>query len=238
MDNTDKDFYNYESEKYSRKRYEGITESYGQFLFKNRRKIVLDLLSKVIGDKQDLLLLDIACADGVISKAIDNSFPNTFSKFVGTDIAPRMIDVAKRNFSEDSRFSFFIKNTCPITRFDIVLGLGYLSAPIFDTEMDFLMMRIKPGGYYLCTLSPNNSLFAKIKLKNSPLIVGYRTYPEYKKMLSRYFEIIEEVPSGFFIPKLWSFPAIARLVQPIMEKLFKNIFPNLFHEKVYLLRKK
>jgi hypothetical protein len=189
MDNTDKDFYNYESEQYSRKRYEGITESYGQFLFKNRRKIVLDLLSKVIGDKQDLLLLDIACADGVISKAIDNSFPNTFSKFVGT-------------------------------------------------EMDFLMMRIKPGGYYLCTLSPNNSLFAKIKLKNSPLIVGYRTYPEYKKMLSRYFEIIEEVSSGFFIPKLWSFPAIARLVQPIMEKLFKNIFPNLFHEKIYLLRKK
>ncbi|MEQ1561365.1 MAG: methyltransferase [Nitrospira sp.] len=232
------EYYDKESSVYSEKRYSGAPNTYIKFYFKNRMRVVLVLLSKIIKDKNNLSLLDIACADGVITEAIDRAFPNVFSKFVGTDISPLMVSTARDRFSKDHRYSFFVKDECPIEQFDIALGLGYISASIFDEEMAFLNLRLKTGGYYVCTLASPNSIYAKIKLSKEKYIGDYREYGVYRKMLLKHFDILDEIPSGIFIPKLWAFPALARVVQPYLEKVFKKISPNLFHERIYLLRKK
>lgn len=232
------DFYNHESTQYSRKRYGDKAESYTQFFFNRRRQIVIELIKSVINNKKNLSLLDIACADGVITHSVDSNFPGIFSKLIGVDISPLMVDVANKNSFGDARFSFFTKNDCPVDKFDIVLGTGYLSKSIFDEEMVFLKNRFKSDGYYICTLASSSSIYAKIKLRDKPFLKDYDTYSNYRNMLNKEFEILTEVPYGLFIPKLWAFPKIAAIVQPILENLFKNISPNLFHEKVYLLKNK
>ena len=232
------DYYDKESSVYSEKRYFGAPQTYVKFYFKNRMKIVLELLSKILKNEKNLALLDVACADGVITEAIDRTFPNVFSRLVGTDISPLMVSTAQNKFAKDSRFSFFVKDLCPVEQYDVALGLGYISASIFNEEMNFLKIRLKTGGYYVCTLASPNSIYAKLKLSHETYIKDYRSYDEYRKMLSPHFHIIDEVSSGIFIPKLWAFPRLARVIQPMAEILFRNILPNLFHEKIYLLRKK
>ena len=232
------EYYDVESGQYSKKRYEGVTETYVQYFFKKRREIVLEMLHKILNGKKNLLLLDIACADGVMLPAVDTAFPGVFSKFVGTDISPGMVEVARKVFSHDKRFSFFVKKECPKESSDIAFGLGYLTALIFKEEMKFLFERLKPGGYYLCTFATPRSVYARLKLSDKPYLKDYRTYSEYRIMLDKYFEIIEEVPYGLFIPKLWSVPIIARILQPFFDRVFRCILPNLYHEKVYLLKRK
>jgi SAM-dependent methyltransferase len=231
-------YYDKESPIYSERRYFGVTDTYVKYIFKKRKDLVLLLLSKVIKKHKSLTLLDIACADAIMTKFVDEAFPGSFSKFVGTDISKAMIDVARKKFSTDERYSFYTKDECPKIKFDIVFGMGYLTFAIFEEEMTFLFDRLKSDGYYICTLASKDSMFAKIKLSDKPYLKDYRTYKEYREMLQKYFEIIEEVPYGLFIPKLWAFPVIARIIQPIIERMLVSIFPDLFHEKVYLLKKK
>lgn len=231
-------YYNQESSQYSKKRYDKNIDTYVKFFFNRRREIVFQILKEITKNKKNLLLLDIACADGVMSRSIEKNFPETFSKIVGTDIAPEMVVQAQKLSGDDKKFSFFVKGDCPEVEFDIVIATGYLSAGIFDNEMAFLDKRIKKDGLYICTMASSKSIYARLKTYNKPYYKDYRTYSQYRKMLVEHFEILEQYPYGFFVPKLWAFPIIARRVQPIIENLFKNIFPNLFHEKVYLLRKK
>lgn len=232
------EFYNKESAQYSQKRYSESSENYNQFFFNKRKEIVLYLISQLVKDKKGLKLLDIACADGVITREIDKKFPGTFDVLVGTDISRDMIKVANDYSKDDKRFSFYIKEECPNFPSDIVLGLGYITADIFEDEMNFLLHRLSQNGFYLCTFVSNTSVFSYLKLRKKLYFKNYRSYKEYREMLCNKFEIIFETPYGLFIPKLWAFPMIARIVQPIFEKIFSHIFPNLFHEKVYLLRKK
>lgn len=230
-------YYNQESSQYSQKRYDKHIDTYVKFFFNKRRDIVFKMLKGVTKDKNGLLLLDIACADGVISRSVDKLLPKVFSKIVGTDIAPEMVIQAQKLSGDDKKFSFFVKNECPEVEFDVVLATGYLSAAIFDNEMAFLEKRIKPSGFYICTLASSKSIYARLKTYNKPYYKDYRTYSQYRKMLEEKFEILEEVPYGLLIPKLWAFPRFARLAQPMLESIFKNICPNLFHEKLYLLKK-
>jgi ubiquinone/menaquinone biosynthesis C-methylase UbiE len=235
---TDEGYYDQESNRYSQKRYEGDTKTYVQFFYKNRRDTVLKLISKIIEGKKDLTLLDVGCADGVLSFAILEKFPSTFKKIVGTDISLPMIEEAKKKAGDNQKISFCLKDDCPEDTFDIALGLGYLDVLNIEQEMHFLKSRLKQGGYYLCTLASKQSLFYKIKFDKPELKDIYSTYYKYRELLTRDFVIIKEVPYGLFIPKLWVIPVVARVVQPILEAVFRNILPNLFHEKIYLLRKK
>jgi len=231
-------FYNTESEHYSDRRYKGDTETYVQYFFKQRRDIVLKMLSGIIENKSDLSLLDIACADGVLTRDIDSKFPKAFAKLVGTDLAPQMVEVARKITVDRNNISFYVKDECPVDKFDIVLGLGYLSKTIFEDEMSFLLKRLAENGYYICTFASKDSIFARLKLADKYYIKDYGDYKDYDVILSRYFSIVEEIPYGFFVPKLWSVPVLARIVQPIFDKIMRPICPSLFHEKVYLLKLK
>ncbi len=231
-------FYNDESSVYSDKRYNGSTNTYVQFFFQQRRKIVLNLLKDILKDKKDLSLIDIGCADGVLTGDIDDLFPGKFRKMVGTDISPGMIEVAKKKYQNKKHLSFYVKDECPVEKFDIALGLGYVSAEIYESEVEYLSKRLISGGYYLLTFTSNSSIYSRFKLRDKPYFKNYRTYGEYENMLRKYFVILNKKPNGFFVPKLWQFPVIGRLLQPVFNFVFSFITPNLFHETIYVVKLK
>jgi len=234
-------FYDEESIGYSKKRYEGPAVTYTQFFFKNRLAIVLRELAILLANKRDLRLLDVGCADGVITRAIAQKFPGSFDELVGVDISEGMIETA-RKLTVDPKIAFFLKdgeafqNKESAPSFHIALGLGYLSLAILDGELQFLKQHLKVGGIYICSLSAKNSSHARFKINTASYRNDYASYSEYEKILSKHFDIIKAVPNGLFIPKLWAFPIIGRMLQPLFDTVFAKITPNLFHENIYVLK--
>ncbi len=232
------EFYDTESGQYSEKRYDGKTETYVQYFFKRRKQIVLGMMGRLVRGKTGLSLLDIACADGVITREMDSRFPGSFRQLVGVDISPKMIETARSISKGNERLSFFMKDECPVNKFDIALGLGYLSAKNLEEEMAFLLGRLVDGGSYICTLSSRYSIHTRLKLQDKPYLDHYEGYDWYLGVICRYFDIIEEIPYGLFVPKLWSLPFIGRALQPIFDAIFRKVLSEYFHEKVYLLKRK
>lgn len=230
------DFYNDESEQYSRKRYEGETLTYFQFLFKRRRQLFLSLINRISGELNDSNVLEIGCADGVLVKKLFQKLPDTFKSIIGIDVSPKMLEQARQT-TKDSRAKYFLRGQEPEDKYDLVIELG-VHAQNFEDEMVYVFRKLETFGYFIYSASGKNSLHVKIKLSDKDYIRDYLGYSEYEKIIKKYFDIVLFEPYGLFIPKLWAFPALAHIVQPTLEKIFKNIFPNLFHEKIYLLRKK
>jgi SAM-dependent methyltransferase len=240
-------FYDDESAIYSEKRYADKAGTYVQYFFNCRLAIVLKAIAARVSDKKifpgtGLTLIDIGCADGVMTRKIAESFPTAFSKLVGADISMPMIDKA-RSLTRDPRISFFIKDSAygtdePHEKFDIALGLGYLTSAIFVQETDFVRKHLVPGGLYICSFAAKGSLRARLKLKGQPYLKDYLSYAGYRSMLAKRFEIVNEIPYGLFIPKLWAMPSLGRALQPVIDAVFAHIVPGLFHEKIYVLRLK
>jgi hypothetical protein len=113
-----------------------------------------------------------------------------------------------------------------------------MSLPILENEIQYLKQHIKRGGYYVLTMAGNSSLHARIKVKDKPYFADLDSYMKYESVLRKYFDIIYSKPVGLFVPKLWAFSALARKIQPILDVIFQKILPNLYHEKVYILRLK
>lgn len=230
------DFYNRESEQYSRKRYEGETLTYFQFLFKRRRQLFLGLIGGIAKSLRNSNALEIGCADGVIVKKLLQKLPESFKSITGIDVSPKMLELARER-TLDPRAKYFLRGEEPEETYDLIIELG-VHAQNFENEMIFVSERLRILGYFIYSVSGKNSLHVKIKLGGKDYIRDYMDYPEYEKIIKKYFDIISLEPYGLFIPKLWTFPALARIGQPVFESMFKNISPNLFHEKIYLLRKK
>lgn len=243
-----KEFYNAESAKYSEKRYTGKADNYVRYFFQKRLALVLSYLHKYLSDKNSLRLLDIGCADGVISRAIDESFPKKFDEIVGLDIATKMIEHA-REITPDSKFSFFVKDDFLKNnellaekyrnmKFDVILSLGYLSMETLEKELDLAQQFLAEKGRYICTLGSKDSIHARLKLQNEPYYKNYGTYSVYESIISKKFQIERTYPYGLFIPKIWTVPAVAKVIHPFIDAIFSHILPNIFHEKIYVLRRK
>jgi SAM-dependent methyltransferase len=230
------DFYNKESSQYSEKRYNSLTETYFQFLFKRRRQLFLDFVGRISKLLDGAHALEIGCADGVIVKKLLQKFPNSFASITGIDISPKMIEEASRT-TEDSRAAYFVRGDEPDTTYEMIIELG-VHAHNFEGEMQYISNHLKTSGYLIYSASGKNSLHAKIKLQTAAYRKDYLSYSGYEKIIQKYFSIVATVPYGLFVPKLWAFPRIARVMQPVLEALLRNIFPGLFHEKIYLLKKK
>jgi SAM-dependent methyltransferase len=229
------EYYNNESELYSMKRYPEVTTSLIQFLFKKRRDIVESMLLRITKDRTNLRLIDIACADGILTDYINKKFPSTFKVLVGSDIAPKMIEKARKTYKSDN-MNFYVRDDCPTDKFDIALGLGYLSMSNYSDERIYLKSRLIPGGYYICTFVSKKSIINKIKHSGESYTSDYLTFKEYEDLLRKDYEIIDSMPYGLLVPKIWTIPVLARIIQPIFESIFSSLVPDLFHEKVYLLK--
>lgn len=234
----DTNYYNKESNQYSKKRYPKLLTEYTHFLFKKRLSILINLIDSILVGKKGVKLLEIGCADGVVLKEINKKF-NVFTTLVGVDISPKMIDTAKDN-NESKKIYYHMRNNEKLNeeQFDIIIEIGVLNFVNFISELNFVKNLLKKDGYYICSLAGESSLTTILKPENKKDYKHFESYKNYENELKERFSLINSVPYGLFIPHIWKIPFLAREVQPFVEFLIKKIFPNLFHEKMYLLKKK
>lgn len=235
-----KEYYNQESTVYSNKRYLGEVNSYVKYFFRRRLALVVALVKRAVGAKKDLSVLEIACADGVVLRELNRQLPNTFSSLVGNDIAPQMIEVAK-GLTPDNLFNYYVRGEEPVSQFDLVLSIGYLSPVMFKEEFAYVKERLKSDGYYVCSQAGRHSIQARLRIKNESYYQNYLSYRDVEKKIADDFVIISKRRVGFYLPKLWLWPRLARVIQPLVDQLFSlggSLIGELFHETVYLLQKK
>lgn len=235
----DTEFYNRISGSYSKDRYPEVATSYTQFFFKRRLELLVGAIEQTtLARGSGLSILEIGCADGVVLRRVYEVFKRSFSEFVGLDISPKMIAVASRENS-DTGILFKVRNDyCDLRKFNLILEVGVINyAESVNSEIAYAHSVLEDGGYYICSFAGASSLLNRIK----PGDKGYHnflSYEAYEKTMQKFFKIEKKIPVGILIPLLWRLPIIARFKQPIVENLFKYISPNLFHENIYVLRKK
>ena len=237
MDFFNTSFYDKASVNYSNQRYEGSPGSFIQFFFQRRLKHVLFLIGKHMKGNINQILIEDGCADGVVAQAVAVYYPNIFSKVIGTDISPGMITAAQ-GLNKNPRASFRLKSGLATdTKADVVLAVGFVSPGIFADEFSFIKSHLAKDGIVIISLASRNSPYAKLKLQDKEVTRDYWTFKAYENFLAKDFIIIDSIPYGIFIPKLWAFPALGRIIQPILEAAF-SFFPSLFHETLYVLKQK
>ena len=119
----------------------------------------------------------------------------------------------------------------------VIVEIGVVAREIMESELRFAYQNLPEGGYYICSIASRTSLRTWFKADESDL-VKYLTFSEYETAVESRFEIVNSEVFGIFIPFLWKVPFVARLVQPICEMMFRPFLPSLFHEKIYLMRRR
>ncbi len=231
----DTDFYNQESAHYSEKRYPKVAQSYTQYFFNRRLAITKAFFKKSIKSGTTYSLLELGCADGIVVRELAKDFPDAFSKLVGIDISPGMIEEARRHNSL-SNATFMLRSEYAGEPVDIVNETGVINYAGFDTDIAFAHNNLKEGGHYILSVAGTGSL--RNSLKPEADFADFRSYKEYEALLRQKFTVLKVAGCGVFIPLIWRLPAIARVVHAVLEPLVGALMPGLCHEKLYLLQKK
>lgn len=236
----DTNFYNAESGIYADKRYPAKTTDYIHYFFKKRLAIVLSLVEKYSVDKRNLKLLEIGCADGVVLRKIEERFGDKFSELQGIDLSPQMIESAKKNGTENSKIKYSVRGDSEDANsdFDVVIEIGVANYTDFLAELKFVQQRLNRDGYYILSVAGSDALAVKLGKARKEDFNNLLSYANYEKMIAEHFNIIKIVPCSFWLPKLWKLPALAKIIQPFLDCFLSFLIPNLFHEKVYLLKTK
>ena len=228
-------YYDKESSQYSGKRYPAHPSTYVQSFYLRRLKLLLSLVGKTMRGV-GLRLIEIGCADGVVTRALYDRFSGVFSDVAGVDISPKMIGAAKAQ-AGGRDISFGLRDTYTfIGQYDLVVEVGVINYADDREELRFARRIVGDGGYYLCSIAGTSSLWNRLKPDEDKGFNNFRSYAEYEAEIREHFTILTSVPVGLFIPHIWKVPALARIVQPLVESLLAPLFPNLFHEKLYLLK--
>ena len=231
----DTQFYDKESAQYSSKRYPAVARDYVQAFFKLRLALTIESMAPYLSQRKDLTLLEIGCADGVVMREFDHSFKVTFAKSVGIDISEEMVNKA-RSLNASSVSSFFVRGMESSTEaFDVIVEIGVANYADFGQELAYAEVHLKSHGIYALSIAGKGSLNDKLGGA-----VGYKnffSYKEYEAEIRKTFVIDLIVPVGLRVPLLWRVPFIGRLIQPIVEEIATILAPNLFHEKIYFLKK-
>jgi SAM-dependent methyltransferase len=236
----DTNFYNAESVVYSQKRYPEKTIDYIHYFFKKRLAIVLDLIEETSIQRRDLRLLEIGCADGVVIRKIEEKFGDRFSEVQGIDLSPQMIEMARKNNPVDVKIKFAVRKSDdnPGADFDIIVEVGVINYTDFLPELEFVQKKLNPNGSYILSIAGRDALKEKLGRTNIKASNNLLNYADYEKMIIEHFDIAKVVPCGFWLPGLWKIPALARIIQPVLDPVLSVLLPNFFHEKVFLLKLK
>ena len=234
----DTEFYDKESSLYSIRRYPERNTDYNHFFFKHRLDITLDILKKLIPSMKSPKLLEVGCADGIVLRRIYDQFNGSISSYVGIDIAPKMIEAAQ-NKNKNTPLQFSVRNSND--RFDgkiydLIVEIGVLNYADFATDMKCANDSLMQEGYYIASIAGRNSLWDRL-VRVDKGFGNFLTYSEYEYMIREHFEIVDVKSVGLKVPYIWRVPMIANLIQPAAEMLLSP-FKNLFHEKIYVLKKK
>lgn len=228
-------FYDAESSRYSSKRYPSLASSYVQSFYLRRLAITFSMVRKFVRGR-GLRLIEIGCADGVVTNALYDQFSGMFSDFAGVDISPKMIEEAKGHAGE-RQIVFELRGAHAFAdSYDLIVEIGVINYANENEEIEFASRKIGQNGYFLCSIAGTSSLWNRLKPEEDKGFNNFRTYPEYEAKLREHFTILSIVPVGLFIPHIWKVPALARVVQPFFESILGPIMPSWFHEKVYLLK--
>jgi len=232
------DYYNKESNQYTKKRYDGSMSNYSQYIFRKRMSLLFNYITYIRYKSlnKNKTLFDIGCADGIVLFSLNDRFADFIDKIVAVDISDEMIKVAK-NKTTEAKFSFYMRGDEPELKCDVVTELGVHVSDL-KKEMEYVESRLNTDGYYIYSTGDKNSIYARLKLKGKPnceYVKDYMTLHDIEIILKTKFNIIKKTSYGFFIPKLWSVPFLARIVQPTVDFFLSILFPSLFHETLYLL---
>jgi len=233
----DTSFYDKESVIYSRKRYEGIADTYIKWLFQSRRKKVVQLIGWLSQTKDTLRLLDYGCGDGIITQAIVEGYSTKFATIVCSDISSEMLRIAEIK-SPSKDIIFALPQDLPELEYNVILALGFLNPAVHAAEIAYFQTHLKPDGLLICTLSSKYSLPSILGLREKEYIQKYMTYKQYDRFWQKDFEVVQKIPNGLFVPKLWAFPKLARWLQPKMEVVMSILWTSAFHEQIYVLKLK
>ncbi|MDQ3014277.1 MAG: class I SAM-dependent methyltransferase [bacterium] len=230
-------FYNKESIIYSEKRYPVVVTDYIQFFFKTRLRFVLEYLTKNTYGKQRLTLLEIGCADGIILREIKKSLGPVFVDLIGTDISPEMIRAAQeKNAGTEIRFMQRSEYIHALPQ-DYIIEIGVINYAILVEELEYIAQHLKKDGIAIISLAGTGSLW-DIRRKNDSGFKTFLSYMEYEAAILKHFTIEKSIAVGLPIPIIWRVPPCARILQPLIEKILWPIAPNLFHEKIYIIKLK
>lgn len=231
----DTTYYNHEGRQYSQKRYPTVSTDYVHFFFKKRLEILIELLTRIIPHvSSPASLIEVGCADGVVLRSIQGKFPQ-IERLVGVDISPDMVEEAKKQSPKS--IEFHVRDREVFGNFDVVVEVGVINLSDFETEILSAKKNLKQEGYFIASLASKTSL--RTILKFNKYNDGFKhllKFKEYEDILRLHFTIVDAIPYGLFVPFLWKFPRLARIIQPRVEVLMGSISPDLFHEKIYLLK--
>jgi hypothetical protein len=125
----------------------------------------------------------------------------------------------------------------PAGNFTCAMEIG-VGAIVLDTpgELTLLAGQLMPGGYLICSIAGRDSIAARWGSTAADRAL-LKPYGEYEKEMEKIFIKEGAHSCGVYIPLLWRMPFVGLLLQPVFEML-GVLFPELAHERVYLLKKK
>ncbi len=231
----DTSYYNQESVQYSEKRYPRVAASYLQYFYLRRLDIVKDYLARAV--HAPVRVLEVGCADGIVIRRLFADLPGKFREIVGVDIAEDMIQEA-RHSNTSPQIRFCLRSELSVSeQFDVVIEVGVVNYASVDEELHAAQAHMREEGRYILSIAGTNSL--KNRLKGEDGFNDFRSYHIYEDMIKEDFIVERVIGCGLFVPYLWRFPSVARLVQPVAEWLANALGARwLCHEQVYLLRKR
>lgn len=226
----DTDFYDTESKIYESTRYVVVNKSIIHHIFNKRRSVLGDIFQSLNNKGNVKEILEVACADGVISKEISKHFPK--AHIIANDISIKMVESAKLNKLEN--VDFYIREEEPEQKYDLIIYVGVIGLTDIEKEVEYTYKHLNDGGVFIVSF---DSKYAWMNLFGRGKIHGSHRYTilDYEKKFEKYFEVSERFSYGVFIPHLWKLP-FANVLQNFVDKII-GIFsrsPHHEHLNVYI----
>jgi SAM-dependent methyltransferase len=230
-------FYNEASRTYSQERYPQRPRSYRQFFFTRRLSALIGELTALLAHSEEsLALLDVGSADGVVLRAMYDTFSTRFTRLEGNDLSPAMVTAAQA-LHAGTPLTFSVRTEeAEQGAYDIVVETGVINYTDPATEVAYAAHAVKDRGYYIASYAGKGSFWDVFKRGDK----GYQNilpYGKFEAILRTRFTIVRAVPVGYFVPLLWRVPAIAAPVQQVIEWIGSRAFPSRAHERLYILQK-
>lgn len=234
----DTKYYDKESAVYSLKRYSSVPRNYIQYFFGQRLDIVSNLVGKYANknaDKQGAL--EVGCADGVVISSIYSRYSNIFGSWTGIDISPQMIEVARNNHKDLPIRFVERREYMPQGKIGIIIEIGVANYADVEEELSYAHGILDIDGVYILSLAGRGSLWS-IRQGGEGGFNNFHKYSEYEGLIGKYFDVLAKKPVGLYLPLVWRLPVLARMIQQFCEGIFAPFAKNLFHENIYVLRKR
>ena len=185
-------------------------------------QIRASLVKELIGEVQNVSVLDVGCGDGKVSLQFASR-----NQVMLLDISDQMLNLARFNTPEKYKANVAFLNTDfmsykPDMGFDVVICLGVLAyVDSLDSAIQKLSSLTKPGGYCIIQFTDHNRPIAKI---NHCYFTFYRNFTKSRKYSINLINacIISDLCRKSNLEKVKEYRY--SIILPGMSKIFSNSF--------------